>query len=154
MATSNPTPAVEFDAELLTRYDVVSLFSGDEIHRAHVVFWLFALGWAAVKASRNLHRVLVSVLVVATVPGFFDDPAREEQRCRDSARDAFDTVDVRGHPSARSLPALAPLPLRPVLNIRHRGFLPLPPACQTARVRGFRRAPRALRTPHQRTQLT
>jgi len=62
---------------LLTRYDVVSLLPGDEIHRAHVVFWLFALGWATVKAARHLHRVLVSALVVATVPGFFDDPARE-----------------------------------------------------------------------------
>ncbi len=62
---------------LLTRYDVVSLLPGDEIHRAHVVFWLFALGWATVKASRPLHRVLVSVLVVATVPGFFEQPGRD-----------------------------------------------------------------------------
>ena len=62
---------------LLTRYDVVSLLPGDEIHRAHIVFWLFALGWATVKASRPLHRVLVSVLVVATVPGFFEQPGRD-----------------------------------------------------------------------------
>ena len=62
---------------LLTRYDMVSLLPGDEIHRAHVVFWLFALGWATVKATRPLHRVLVSVLVVATVPGFFEEPSRD-----------------------------------------------------------------------------
>ncbi|WP_223164219.1 AMP-binding protein [Nocardioides mesophilus] len=62
---------------LLTRYDVVELLPGDEIHRASVVFWVFALGWATVRATGWRHRALVSALVVATVPGFFDDPARE-----------------------------------------------------------------------------
>jgi hypothetical protein len=42
-----------------------------------VVFWVFALGWATVKATRHWQRLLVSAAVVATVPGFFDDPARE-----------------------------------------------------------------------------
>ena len=56
---------------LLTRYDVVRLFGGDWIHRAHVIFWLFALGWAAVKAPTWKHRLLVSAVVAATVPGFF-----------------------------------------------------------------------------------
>jgi acyl-CoA synthetase (AMP-forming)/AMP-acid ligase II len=64
-------------AGLLTRYDVVELAGGDEIHRASVVFWLFALGWATVKATRPAHRVLVSLAAVATVPGFFGDPVRE-----------------------------------------------------------------------------
>lgn len=64
-------------AGLLTRYDVVELSSGDEIHRAGVVFWLFALGWATVKSTRPLHRVLVSAVVLVSVPGFFEDPARE-----------------------------------------------------------------------------
>ena len=62
---------------LLTRYDVVQVFGGDEIHRANVVFWLFALGWATVKSTERWQRVLVSAVVVATVPGFFDSPARE-----------------------------------------------------------------------------
>jgi hypothetical protein len=60
---------------LLSRYDVVRLFHGadvDYIHRAHVIFWLFALGWAAVKAPSNAHRALVSVVTIATVPGFFE----------------------------------------------------------------------------------
>ena len=57
---------------LLTRYDLVRLFGGDHIHRAHVIFWLFALGWAAVKAPTSKHRALVSAVVIATVPGFFD----------------------------------------------------------------------------------
>ncbi|HET6563343.1 MAG TPA: AMP-binding protein [Marmoricola sp.] len=59
---------------LLTRYDVVELFSGDEIHRANVIFWLFALGWAAVKAPTWKHRLLVSGVLAATVPGFFTGP--------------------------------------------------------------------------------
>ncbi|HSE72110.1 MAG TPA: AMP-binding protein [Nocardioidaceae bacterium] len=62
---------------LLTRYELVTVVGGDVIHRAHVVFWLFALGWAAVKATTHWHRGLVSLVLVATVPGFFADPARE-----------------------------------------------------------------------------
>ncbi len=57
---------------LLTRYDVVTLLGGDRIHRAHVVFWLFALGWAAAKATSAWHRWLVSAITIATVPGFFE----------------------------------------------------------------------------------
>jgi hypothetical protein len=64
-------------AALLTRYDVVQLFGGDEIHRANVVFWLFALGWATVKSTSWWQRALVSAVVVATVPGFFGSPGRE-----------------------------------------------------------------------------
>jgi surface polysaccharide O-acyltransferase-like enzyme len=64
-------------AALASRYDLVSLFPGDEIHRAHVVFWLFALGWATVRAEHWWQRALVSVVVVVTVPGFFTEPARD-----------------------------------------------------------------------------
>jgi hypothetical protein len=64
-------------AGLLTRYDVVELAAGDEIHRGTVVFWLFALGWATVKATRLRHRLLVSALAAASVPGFFGDATRE-----------------------------------------------------------------------------
>ena len=62
---------------LLTRYEVVEVMGGDVIHRANVVFWLFALGWATVKAQTRWHQVVVTLLVVATVPGFFGDPARD-----------------------------------------------------------------------------
>ena len=62
---------------LLTRYEVVTVMGGDVIHRANVVFWLFALGWATVKATATWQRVLVSASVLVTVPGFFDDPARD-----------------------------------------------------------------------------
>ncbi|CAA9344878.1 MAG: Polyketide synthase modules and related proteins [uncultured Nocardioidaceae bacterium] len=64
-------------AGLLTRFEVVTVFGGDVIHRANVLFWLFALGWATVRAEAWWQRLLVSVTVVATVPGFFDDPARD-----------------------------------------------------------------------------
>jgi acyl-CoA synthetase (AMP-forming)/AMP-acid ligase II len=62
---------------LLTRYEVVELMGGDVIHRANVVFWLFALGWATVKATASWQRLLLSGLVLATVPGFFEDLQRE-----------------------------------------------------------------------------
>lgn len=62
---------------LLTRYDVVSLRGGDEIHRAHVVAWLFFAGWAAARARTTTQRAAVSLLLAVAVPGFLDDPARE-----------------------------------------------------------------------------
>ena len=62
---------------LLTRYEVVEVMGGDVTHRANVVFWLFALGWATVKATSTWQRMLVSAMVVATVPGFFDDVQRD-----------------------------------------------------------------------------
>ena len=61
---------------LLTRYEVVVLRGGDVIHRAYVVFWLFALGWATAKALTTRHRLVISGLVVATVPGFFESQVR------------------------------------------------------------------------------
>jgi len=70
-------PMVLAGVALLTRYEVVEVIGGDVVHRAHVTFWLFALGWATVKATTNRHRLLVSAMVLATVPGFFDDITRE-----------------------------------------------------------------------------
>ncbi len=62
---------------LLTRYEVVEVMGGDVIHRANVVLWLFALGWATVKATSTWQRALVSAVVVGTVPGFFGDVERD-----------------------------------------------------------------------------
>ena len=47
-------PMVLAGLGLLTRYEVVTVMRGDVIHRANVVFWLFALGWATVKATAPL----------------------------------------------------------------------------------------------------
>jgi hypothetical protein len=62
---------------LLTRYDLLALRGGDEIHRPEVVWWLLAIGWAAARATTVGHRALLTGLVLLSVPGFFGDPARE-----------------------------------------------------------------------------
>lgn len=63
---------------LLTRYGVVVVGLGpDRIHTWTVVLWIFALGWAAARATTPRRRLLVAGLVVTTVPGFFGDPPRE-----------------------------------------------------------------------------
>ena len=49
----------------------------DRIHTAHVVLWLFALGWAAARATTASRRLLLSGVLLLTVPGFFDDARRE-----------------------------------------------------------------------------
>jgi acyl-CoA synthetase (AMP-forming)/AMP-acid ligase II len=59
---------------LLTRYDLIP---GIAWRTPALVFWLVALGWAAARATTVARRAVVSVAVVATVPGFFGDPARE-----------------------------------------------------------------------------
>lgn len=41
------------------------------------VAWFVAAGWAAARARTPLHRVAVSVAVLAGTSGFFDDPERE-----------------------------------------------------------------------------
>ena len=64
-------------AGLATRYELVLLRDGGTvIHRPEVVWWLVALGWAAARAGTTTHRLVVSGLLLATVPGFFDDAQR------------------------------------------------------------------------------
>jgi len=63
-------------AALVTRYGLIGV-PGDNVHRAHVVFWIFALGWATAKATSTRHRWLLTALTVVTVPGFFDEGARD-----------------------------------------------------------------------------
>jgi len=55
---------------LPTRYDWFGL-PGDHMHRGYGVLWLLALGWAVSRARTTRQRVLVSVLSVALLPGFF-----------------------------------------------------------------------------------
>lgn len=62
---------------LLTRYGVVGFGSTPPGGTAHVVFWLFALGWAAALATTTWHRLAVSGMVLTTVPGFYGDGWRE-----------------------------------------------------------------------------
>jgi hypothetical protein len=64
---------------LVPRFELLAVFpDGDFIHRAHAVFWLFALGWAAARTANVWQRLLVSAVVLACVPGFFEgDPGRD-----------------------------------------------------------------------------
>ena len=51
---------------------------GDFIHRAHALFWLFALGWAAARAATVWQRLLLSGVLLASLPGFFvGEPDRD-----------------------------------------------------------------------------
>ena len=49
---------------------------GDRLVSAHVVFWLFALGWATARATRVRHRLAVSAAALVTIPGFFPETSR------------------------------------------------------------------------------
>lgn len=64
---------------LLTRYGLVDVDdSPNRILTASVVFWLFALGWATAKSTTIWHRLCVTAVIVATVPGFFFGETRQE----------------------------------------------------------------------------
>ncbi len=59
---------------LVTRYELIP---GVELPTPLVAFWLFALGWAAAKATTVTGRLWVTLAVVATIPGFHGDLQRE-----------------------------------------------------------------------------
>ncbi|OZC77106.1 AMP-dependent synthetase [Rhodococcus sp. 06-418-5] len=64
---------------LLTRYGLVDIDdSPNRILTASVVFWLFALGWAAAQANTIRQRLWVTVVIAATVPGFFFGDTQRE----------------------------------------------------------------------------
>ncbi|NUT36328.1 MAG: AMP-binding protein [Hamadaea sp.] len=62
---------------LLTRYDLLGIADTVRLPGAVRLLWLFALGWAAAKAATVRHKVLVTLAVAVTVPGFFGEPGRE-----------------------------------------------------------------------------
>jgi acyl-CoA synthetase (AMP-forming)/AMP-acid ligase II len=49
----------------------------DRIHTAHVLLWLFVLGWASARATSTPRRLLLSGVLLLTLPGFFGDERRE-----------------------------------------------------------------------------
>ena len=61
----------------LARLDVFDLTSPPGRGTAPAVLWLVAIGWAAQVASTRRQRVVLSAIVVATLPGFLGDPVRE-----------------------------------------------------------------------------
>lgn len=58
---------------LAMRFDVVDL----GVPHTLPVFWLFALGWAAARCTEAWQRACLTAVVLAVVPGFFGDIARE-----------------------------------------------------------------------------
>ncbi|MBT2400482.1 AMP-binding protein [Streptomyces sp. ISL-100] len=63
---------------LIGRYDLFGLDARGHVPLAVTVFWLFALGWTAARATTVGQRLLVNAAALATVPGFFSgQPSRE-----------------------------------------------------------------------------
>ncbi|MDJ0392408.1 AMP-binding protein [Rhodococcus sp. G-MC3] len=64
---------------LVTRYGLIEIDdSRNRILTASVVFWLFALGWAAAQAKTVWHRVWVTAAIVLSIPGFFFGDTQRE----------------------------------------------------------------------------
>ncbi|KMO78522.1 AMP-binding protein [Mycolicibacterium chlorophenolicum] len=59
------------------RYDVVGLGLGHDAWFTMLAFWFFAVGWAAAKASTALQRVIVTVVLIVGVHGYFGNSVRE-----------------------------------------------------------------------------
>ena len=57
---------------LVWRFHVVDL----GVLNPRPVFWLFAIGWAAARATSLSQRLVVTAVALASVPGFFDSAAR------------------------------------------------------------------------------
>lgn len=60
---------------LALRFHVLVGDAAMETYRPHMTMWLFAIGWAAARATRLGHRLLLTAAAVcgALLPGFFDD---------------------------------------------------------------------------------
>ncbi|WP_432953571.1 AMP-binding protein [Micromonospora haikouensis] len=62
---------------LVFRYDLPGLATRGHVPSAVVVFWLFALGWAAARARGTGQRLLLTGAALLALPGFFGEPWRE-----------------------------------------------------------------------------
>ncbi|MBW3669544.1 MAG: AMP-binding protein, partial [Actinobacteria bacterium] len=63
---------------LLVRFDVPGMpFVTHPVRRAHLLLWLFAVGWLAALVSSSVQRVALSGVAAVAVVGFFGDGARE-----------------------------------------------------------------------------
>ena len=65
-------------AALAVRFDLGWRWESDyPFSRPHLIFWVFALGWAAARATTTSRRLVVSALVLLAVPGFFETTSRD-----------------------------------------------------------------------------
>jgi len=62
---------------LAVRYDVLGLHFGREAWFTILAFWFFAVGWAAAKSSTAWQRILVTLVLVVSMHGYFDSTRRE-----------------------------------------------------------------------------
>ncbi|MCP9618560.1 AMP-binding protein [Nocardia otitidiscaviarum] len=62
---------------LIFRYRTFDLYRPEDVPFSPLVAWFFVLGWAAAKAETVWHRLLLSAIALATVPGYFGETDRE-----------------------------------------------------------------------------
>jgi acyl-CoA synthetase (AMP-forming)/AMP-acid ligase II len=62
---------------LAVRYDLLGLHFGREAWFTILAFWFFAVGWAAAKSSTVWQRLLVTVVLVVSLHGYFENTHRE-----------------------------------------------------------------------------
>ncbi|WP_052372032.1 AMP-binding protein [Nocardia otitidiscaviarum] len=62
---------------LIFRYRTFDLYRPEDVPFSPLVAWFFVLGWAAAKAETVWHRLLLSAIALATIPGYFGETDRE-----------------------------------------------------------------------------
>ena len=62
---------------LAVRYDLLGLHFGREAWFTILAFWFFAVGWAAAKSSTVWQRLIVTVVLIVSVHGYFENTHRE-----------------------------------------------------------------------------
>jgi acyl-CoA synthetase (AMP-forming)/AMP-acid ligase II len=62
---------------LALRYDLLGLHFGREAWFTILAFWFFAVGWAAAKSSTVWQRLAVTLVLVVSLHGYFDNTHRE-----------------------------------------------------------------------------
>ncbi|MGY4102559.1 AMP-binding protein [Nocardia sp. R16R-3T] len=63
---------------MVFRFWSFGLYPAKEVPYSPLACWFFALGWAAAKAMTIWQRLLVSAVLLGTVPGYFGVPDREQ----------------------------------------------------------------------------
>ncbi len=69
--------AVFLAVGMALRYDLPGIGLGRDAWFTMLAFWFFAAGWAAAKASTNLQRLAVTVVLIVGVHGYFGNTVRE-----------------------------------------------------------------------------
>ncbi len=62
---------------LALRYDLVGLHFGRNAWFTILAFWFFAVGWAAAKSTAVWQRMLVTLVLIVSLHGYFEDTRRE-----------------------------------------------------------------------------